>query len=228
MKFERILETSLAYVPLGFESFRRAMPSWAKFKLRLPQRIQTELGSEFRGQICFVEHHESHAASAFFPSPFEEAAILTFDAVGEWATSSIGRGEGNRITVDYEMRFPHSFGMLYSAFTYYTGFRVNSGEYKLMGLAPYGQPKYVDLIMEKIVKVMDDGSVWLDMSYFNYCQGMTMTSEKFHELFGGPPRESETFITQKEMDLGASIQAVCEELSFAQDDTPMSLPANAI
>jgi carbamoyltransferase len=212
VKFERILETSLAYAPLGFESFRRAMPSWAQFKLRLSQRILAELGSEFRGQICFVGHHESHAASAFFPSPFEEAAILTLDAVGEWATSSVGQGEGNHITVDYEMRFPHSLGMLYSAFTYYTGFKVNSGEYKLMGLAPYGQPKYVAVIMEKIVKVMDDGSLWLDMSYFNYCQGMTMTSEKFHELFGGPPRASESFITQKEMDLGASIQAVCEEV----------------
>ena len=212
LKFERILETSLAYVPRGFESFRRAMPSWAKLKLRLPERIRTELGSEFRGQICFVEHHQSHAASAFFPSPFEEAAILTLDAVGEWATSSVGQGKGNRISVDYEMRFPHSLGMLYSAFTYYTGFKVNSGEYKLMGLAPYGQPKYVPLIMEKIVKVMDDGSLWLDMSYFNYGHGMTMTSEKFHKLFGGSPRESETFITQKEMDLAASIQTVCEDV----------------
>ena len=212
LKFERILETSLAHVPRGFESFRSAMPSWAKFKLRLPERIQTELGSEFRGQICFVEHHESHAASAFFPSPFEEAAVLTLDAVGEWATSSIGQGEGNRISVDYEMRFPHSLGMLYSAFTYYAGFKVNSGEYKLMGLAPYGHPRYAELITEKIAKVMDDGSLWLDMSYFSYDHGMTMTSEKFHKLFGRSPREPESFITQKEMDLAASIQQVCEEV----------------
>jgi carbamoyltransferase len=212
VKFERMLETYLAYAPIGFESFRHAMPSWAHLKLRLPQKIVAELGTEFRGQICFTEHHESHAASAFFPSSFEEAAILTLDAVGEWATSAIGQGVGNSITVDCEMRFPHSLGMLYSAFTYYTGFKVNSGEYKLMGLAPYGQPKYVEVIIDKIAKIMDDGSLWLDMSYFNYCQGMTMTSEKFHKLFGGPPRKPESFITQKEMDLGASIQAVCEEV----------------
>ena len=212
VKFERILETALAYAPLGFEPFRRAMPSWAQFKLRLREKILAELKNQFRGEVCFVGHHESHAASAFFPSPFAEAAILTLDAVGEWATSSMGYGKGNRITVNYEMKFPHSLGMLYSAFTYYTGFKVNSGEYKLMGLAPYGEPKYVDTIKEKIANVLDDGSLWLDMSYFNYCQGMTMTSKKFHKLFDGPPRESETFITQKEMDLAASIQKVCEEV----------------
>ncbi len=211
-KFERIVETTLAYVPQGFDAFRRAMPSWAQLKLRLPQKIHAELGNGFAGDIRFVEHHESHAASAFFPSPFEDAAILTLDAVGEWASSSIGHGTDNRITVDYEMRFPHSLGMLYSAFTYYTGFRVNSGEYKLMGLAPYGEPKYAGVITDKLAKVMDDGSVWLDMSYFNYCQGMTMTSGKFHALFGGEPRKPESFITQKEMDLAASIQLVCEEV----------------
>lgn len=212
VKFERLLETYLAFAPDGFQSFRRALPLWIKHKLHIPQEITTGLNGEFRGQLCFAEHHESHAASAFFPSPFEEAAILTLDAVGEWGTSSIGVGRGNQITLTKEMRFPHSLGMLYSAFTYYTGFKVNSGEYKLMGLAPYGQPKYVDIILENIVKIEEDGSLWLDMSYFNYCQGMSMTSEKFHQLFGGPPRRSESFITQKDMDLAASIQIVCEEV----------------
>jgi carbamoyltransferase len=212
VKFERLLETYLAFAPKGFQSFRKAIPLWAWHKLHLPQEIRSELGDAFRGQLCFTDHHESHAASAFFPSPFEEAAILTLDAVGEWSTSSIGVGRGNQITLTHEMRFPHSLGMLYSAFTYYTGFKVNSGEYKLMGLAPYGQPKYVDVVLDKIADVRDDGSLWLDMSYFNYCQGLTMTSEKFHQLFGGPPRQPESFITQKEMDLAASIQVVCEEV----------------
>ena len=212
VKFERLLETYITYAPSGFHSFGKALPSWARTKLRLPQKIQKELGDGFRGEILFTGHHESHAASAFFPSPFDAAAILTLDAVGEWATSSIGRGSGNRISVEYETKFPHSLGMLYSAFTYYTGFKVNSGEYKLMGLAPYGEPRYVDNILGKIATIREDGSVWLDMSYFNYCQGETMTSEKFHELFGGPPRDPESFITQKEMDIGASIQAVCEEV----------------
>jgi carbamoyltransferase len=212
VKFERLLETYVTFAPSGFHSFRKALPSWARTKLRLPQKIQKELGDGFHGQILFTGHHESHAASAFFPSPFDEAAILTLDAVGEWATSSIGRGSGNRISVEYETKFPHSLGMLYSAFTYYTGFKVNSGEYKLMGLAPYGEPRYVDTILGKVASIREDGSVWLDMSYFNYCQGETMTSAKFHELFGGPPRDPESFITQKEMDLGASIQAVCEEV----------------
>ncbi len=212
VKFERLLETYLAFAPEGFQSFRQAIPLWAKHKLHMPKKIIAELGGEFRGQLCFTDHHESHAASAFFPSPFEEAAILTLDAVGEWGTSSIGVGRGNKITITHEMRFPHSLGMLYSAFTYYTGFKVNSGEYKLMGLAPYGQPKYVDVILEKIADIREDGSFWLDMSYFNYCQGLTMTSEKFHKLFGGPPRKSESIITQKDMDLAASIQVVCEEV----------------
>jgi carbamoyltransferase len=212
VKFERLLETYLAYAPQGFASFREAMPQWAQLKLHLPVRMRQQLGPDFRGELRFVEHHESHAASAFFPSPFHEAAILTLDAVGEWSTSTIGLGRGNKVTLSQETRFPHSLGMLYSAFTYYTGFKVNSGEYKLMGLAPYGKPKYVDLILEKIGRMMEDGSLWLDMAYFNYCQGLTMTSEKFHELFGGPPRKPESFITQKEMDLAASIQVVCEEV----------------
>jgi carbamoyltransferase len=210
-KFERLLETYLAFAPTGFSSFRQAVPRWAGHRLHLPQEIRTSLGGNFTGSLCFANHHDSHAASAFFPSPFTEAAILTLDAVGEWATSSIGIGQGNQVSLVQEMRFPHSLGMLYSAFTYYTGFKVNSGEYKLMGLAPYGHPTYTEVILEKIARLGDDGSLWLDMSYFNYCQGLTMTSEKFHRLFGGPPRPPEGLITQKEMDLAASIQVVCEE-----------------
>lgn len=211
-KFDRLLETYLAFAPKGFQSFRRSISLWAGHKLRMPEAIGAALGPEFRGSLCFTDHHESHAASAFYPSPFDEAAILTLDAVGEWTTSSIGFGRGNRITLTHEMRFPHSLGMLYSAFTYYAGFKVNSGEYKLMGLAPYGEPKYVDLILEKIAQIKEDGSLWLDMSYFDYCHGLTMTSEKFHQLFGGPPRKPEALITQKEMNLAASIQVVCEEV----------------
>ena len=212
IKFGRLLETYLAFAPRGFQSFRQAAPVWARHKLRLSQEIKSRLGPKFRGRFCFARHHESHAASAFFPSPFEEAAILTLDAVGEWATSSIGVGRGNRLTLTHELHFPHSLGMLYSAFTYYTGFKVNSGEYKLMGLAPYGKPQYVDVILEKIVRIADDGSLWLDMDYFNYCQGLTMTSDKFHNLFGGPPRKPDSMLTQKDMDLAASIQVVCEEV----------------
>lgn len=212
VKFERLLETYLAYVPSGLASFQEAMPAWAQLKLHLPKTMREGLGRDFQGELHFASHHESHAASAFFPSPFEEAAILTLDAVGEWATSSIGIGRGNALNLTHEIRFPHSLGMLYSAFTYYTGFKVNSGEYKLMGLAPYGSPRYADIIREKIVTISDDGSLMMDMSYFNYCQGLTMTSGKFHELFGGPPRKPESLITQKEMDLAASIQAVCEEV----------------
>jgi carbamoyltransferase len=210
-KFERLMQTYLAVAPLGFESFRRVLPRWASHRLRIPDEITEVLGDKMGGRIYFVNHHEAHAASAFFPSPFQEAAILTLDAVGEWTTSAIGMGRGNQVTLSHEMRFPHSLGMLYSAFTYYTGFKVNSGEYKLMGLAPYGEPKYVGLILDKIARLQDDGSLWLDMKYFNYCQGLTMTSEEFHRLFGGPPRKPEEFITQKDMDLAASIQAVCEE-----------------
>jgi carbamoyltransferase len=212
VKFERLLETFVAFAPWGFAPFRRAFPLWSRYKLNLPREIRRGLGGGFRGKLCFADHHESHAASAFFPSPFEEAAILTLDAVGEWSTSSIGIGRGNCIALTHEMRFPHSLGMLYSAFTFYTGFKVNSGEYKLMGLAPYGQPTYVDTIFEHLIELRDDGSLWMDMSYFDYCNGFTMTSEKFHRLFGGPPRQAEGLITQKEMDLAASIQVVCEEV----------------
>lgn len=212
VKFERLLETYLSYAPAGYDSFAEAIPLWAELKLSLHQKIRNELGPEFKGKLYFADHHQSHAASAFFPSPFERAAILTLDAVGEWSTSSIGLGEGNRISISEEMRFPHSLGMLYSAFTYYTGFKVNSGEYKLMGLAPYGQPRYAKLIREKIVDIREDGSIALDMSYFNYCQGLTMTSEKFHDLFEGPPRRPESLITGKDMDLAASIQVICEDV----------------
>ena len=211
VKFERLLETHLSVAPRGFAPLRRALPLWARQKLQLPELMREHLGGSFRGDLRFVGHHESHAASAFYPSPYEEAAILTLDAVGEWATASVGIGTGNQIELTHEMRFPHSLGMLYSAFTYYTGFKVNSGEYKLMGLAPYGEPRYADLILEKVVDVRRDGSVLLDMSYFDYCHGLRMTSEKFHQTFGGPPRKPESMITQKEMDLAASIQAVTEE-----------------
>ena len=211
VKFERLIDTYRAYAPEGLESFAEAFPLWARQKLQMPDVLRDQLGSEFRGEICFTDHHESHASSAFFPSPFLDAAILTLDAVGEWSTSSIGHGVDNRLELTHEMRFPHSLGMLYSAFTYYTGFRVNSGEYKLMGLAPYGSPTYVDTIYDKLIRLSDDGALWMDMSYFNYCQGLTMTSERFHELFGGPPREPDSQISQKEMDLAASIQVVCEE-----------------
>jgi len=209
--FERLMEMHVAVAPRGFQAFRAALPAWAGSKLHLPRVLKAELGA-FRGRLLFAEHHGSHAASAFFPSPFQEAAILTLDAVGEWATSAIGAGRGNRIELTHEMRFPHSLGMLYSAFTYYTGFKVNSGEYKLMGLAPYGRPIYADVILEKLVDVHDDGSLWLDMDYFAYGHGLTMTSEAFHRLFGGPPRQSESLITQKEMDLAASIQKVTEDV----------------
>ena len=209
--FGRILETQSAFAPESWASFRASTTLWAGTKLRMNEVILSGLGRNFRGELCFADHHESHASSAFYPSPFEEAAILTLDAVGGWDTSTIGFGTGNQLTLTHEMRFPHSLGMLYSAFTYYTGFKVNSGEYKLMGLAPYGEPKYVRLILDTMVDLRDDGSLWLDMSYFNYCQGMTMTSQKFHDLFGGPPRQGETWISQKDMDLAASIQNVCEE-----------------
>jgi carbamoyltransferase len=212
VKFERLLETWLAFAPAGYDAFAEALPVWARDKLHLRRQLREALGPEFRGEIHFTDHHESHAASAFFPSPFDEAAILTLDAVGEWSTSSLGVGRGSRLELQREMRFPHSLGMLYSAFTDYTGFRVNSGEYKLMGLAPYGQPRHVDQIVGRVAHLCDDGSLWLDMSYFNYCQGRTMTSPRFHELFGGPPRQPEARITQKEMDLAASIQVVCEEV----------------
>ncbi|MCX5670371.1 MAG: hypothetical protein NTU94_03490, partial [Planctomycetota bacterium] len=212
LKFERLLETYLAYAPRGFRSFCAAMPLWLRRKLHLPREMDRGLARAYQGRYVFTEHHESHAASAFFPSPFEEAAILTVDGVGEWATASYGVGRGHRIELSHELRFPHSLGLLYSAFTYFTGFKVNSGEYKLMGLAPYGRPVYKDLILERLLDLKDDGSFRMDMSYFNYCQGLTMTGPKFDRLFGGPRRRPETPLTEREMDLAASIQAVTEEI----------------
>ena len=212
LKFERLLETYLAYAPRGFSSFVKAMPVWLREKLHLPGQMRRGLDGAYRKRFIFTEHHESHAASAFFPSPFPEAAILTVDGVGEWATATVGAGTGNRIQLAHELRFPHSPGLLYSAFTYFCGFRVNSGEYKLMGLAPYGEPRYVDLILRRMIDLKEDGSFRMDMSYFNYCQGLTMTSRKFDRLFGGPPREPETPLTGREMDLAASIQRVMEEI----------------
>jgi carbamoyltransferase len=212
LKFERLLETYLSYAPAGFRSFLKAMPLWLRQKLHLPREMNRGLGGRYTKRYVFTEHHESHAASAFFPSPFDEAAILTLDGVGEWATTSYGIGRGNRIELLGEMRFPHSIGLLYSAFTYFTGFRVNSGEYKLMGLAPYGEPKYVDLIYDKLLDVKPDGSFRMAMEYFDYCKGLTMTSRKFDDLFGGPPRKPEAPVTQREMDIAASIQVVTEDI----------------
>lgn len=211
-KFERLCDSYTTFTPRDFSFFNNSFYAWSTFKLQIKNKILKELGGKFHGEFYFTEHHASHAASAFFPSPYEEAAILTLDAVGEWSTSSIGYGKDNTIKILKEMRFPHSLGMLYSAFTYYTGFKVNSGEYKLMGLAPYGKPKYAELIKKHLVTIYPDGSIFMDMSYFNYGYGSTMTSPKFHALFGGEPRKSETFITEKEMDLAASIQAVTEEI----------------
>lgn len=212
LKFERLLETYVAFAPRGFNSFRRAIPLWLSDKLHLPRALDRGLGGRYAGRYVFVEHHESHAASAFFPSPFEEAAILTIDGVGEWATATVGRGRGNRVELLQELRFPHSLGLLYSAFTYYTGFQVNSGEYKVMGLAPYGVPRFKNLILEHLIDLKDDGSFRMDMRYFNYCQGLTMTSERFHRLFGGPPRTPESALSQRDMDLAASVQAVTEDI----------------
>jgi len=212
LKFERLLETYLSYAPRGFQSFLKFVPLWARQKLHLPREIAKGLERRYYKQVVFTEHHESHAASAFFPSPFAEAAILTLDGVGEWATTTYGVGQGNRIELTHEQRFPHSIGLLYSAFTYFTGFRVNSGEYKLMGLAPYGEPTYVDRIREHLIDLKDDGSFRMDMSYFEYCEGLKMTSSKFDELFDGPPRKPESPITAREMDLAASIQEVTEEI----------------
>ena len=212
LKFERLHETFLAHAPWGFRYFVNAVAGWMDHKLNLSRRIRRGLGGAYRKRIVFTEHHESHAASAFFPSPFDEAAILTLDGVGEWATASYGTGRGNRIELTRELHFPHSLGLLYSAFTYFCGFRVNSDEYKLMGLAPYGEPKYAELILDKLVALKEDGSIWMDMSYFNYCRGLTMTSRKFERLFGGPPRRIESAITQREMDIAASAQRVTEEI----------------
>ncbi len=218
VKFERLLETYLAFAPKGFKSFAKAMPIWIKDKLFqksiLIKEIKNTLGSEinWRERLLFSEHHLSHAASAFYPSPFKKAAILTLDGVGEWTTTSLAIGEGKNLKVLKEIHFPHSLGLLYSAFTYYIGFKVNSGEYKVMGLAPYGKPKYADLIKKKLIKIAKDGSFQLDMSYFDYPTGLTMTNKKFNNLFDGPPRKSETNLTQREMDLAASVQKVTEEI----------------
>ena len=210
-KFERLLETYLRYAPTGIKSFNMAMPLWLKEKLWMPDTIKKALDG-FDGKILFCDHHESHAASAFFPSPFEEAVVLTMDGVGEWTTSSWAIGSGNDLQMKGEIKFPHSLGLLYSAFTYYTGFKVNSGEYKVMGLAPYGEPKYVDLIFENLMDLKEDGSFRLNMKYFNYCAGLTMTNKHFDALFGGPPREPESTVTQREMDLARSVQDVTEEV----------------
>ena len=212
LKFDRLLETYFAYSPRGFRSFVQAMPVWLNKKLYLGREMKRALRGAYRKRFIYTEHHESHAASAFFPSPFDEAAILTLDGVGEWATATCGYGKGNKITLLEELRFPHSPGLLYSAFTYFCGFPVNSGEYKLMGLAPYGEPKYVDRILERLIDLKEDGSFRMDMSYFNYCPGLTMTSRKFEELFEGAPRDPEAPITQRDMDLAASIQKVIEEI----------------
>ena len=212
LKFERLLETYLAYAPVGFRSFASAMPLWLRHKLHLPRVMNKGLQYQYKKRYVFTFHHESHAASAFFPSPFREAAILTMDGVGEWATAAFGTGRGNRIDLTHQLRFPHSLGLLYSAFTYFTGFRVNSGEYKLMGLAPYGEPSYVDRILGELIDLKEDGSFKMDLSYFNYCQGLTMTSKKMNQLFGRPPRKPESPLTQDDMDIAASIQKVTEEI----------------
>jgi len=209
IKFERILETYLAFAPLGIRTFIKAIPLWIKKKLWMKDVIAKEVG--FSGQILFPEHHESHAGSAFFPSPFEEAAFLTIDGVGEWTTASYGVGKGNNIQILAEIHFPHSLGLLYSAFTYYTGFKVNSGEYKVMGLAPYGRPIYKDLILDELIDLKEDGSFKLNMKYFDYCVGRAMTNRRFDKLFGGPPRKPESLLTQRDMDLARSVQEVVEE-----------------
>ena len=218
VKFERLLETYLAFAPKGFSSFAKAMPVWIKDKLfqksALIKELKNSLGDDVNWleRLLFSEHHLSHAASAFYPSPFESAAVLTLDGVGEWTTTSLAVGKGHDLKVVKEIHFPHSLGLLYSAFTYYTGFKVNSGEYKVMGLAPYGEPKYSDLIKENLITIAEDGSFQLDMSYFDYATGLTMTNKKFDTLFGGPPRTSEAELTQREMDLAASVQKVTEDI----------------
>ena len=218
VKFERLLETYLAFAPKGFKSFAKAMPIWIKDKLFQKSALIKELKSkldesvDWRERLLFSEHHLSHAASAYYPSPFDSAAVLTLDGVGEWTTTSLAIGNGKNLSVVKEIHFPHSLGLLYSAFTYYTGFKVNSGEYKVMGLAPYGKPVYADVIREKLITVAEDGSFQLDISYFDYATGLTMTNKKFDALFGGPPRTSETELAQREMDLAASVQKVTEDI----------------
>lgn len=218
LKFERLFETYLAFAPRGFGSFATSLPVWIKDKLFqkgiLVDALKEHLGSQidWSSRLLFSEHHLSHAASAFFPSPFEEAAVLTMDGVGEWTTTSLAIGQGSQLSIHKEIHFPHSLGLLYSAFTYYTGFKVNSGEYKVMGLAPYGEPRYADLIKKHLIDIREDGSFHLDMDYFDYCTGLKMTNERFDRLFGGPARTAETDLTQREMDLAASVQAVTEEV----------------
>jgi carbamoyltransferase len=217
IKFERLLETYLANAPAGYKSFKAAIPIWIKEKLFQKPNLEKALkefspSGDLKGKLLFADHHQSHAASAFFPSPFDEATVLTMDGVGEWTTAAVSIGRGNHIEFQREIRWPHSLGLLYSAFTYYTGFKVNSGEYKVMGLAPYGEPKYADLIFKFLIDLKEDGSFWMDQSYFNYATGLTMTSRKFHDLFGAPPRNPESWLTQREMDLAASVQAVTEEV----------------
>jgi carbamoyltransferase len=212
LKFERLLETQLAFAPSGLRSFVMATPVWLREKLMMRRMIKGGFSKKIKAPLLFMDHHESHASSAFFPSPYKEAAFLTLDGVGEWSTSTWGVGRGNTIEVRQHIDFPHSLGLLYSAFTYYCGFKVNSGEYKLMGLAPYGSPVYAKQIYERLIDLKPDGSFWLDMEFFNYCQGLTMTNGRFNDLFGGPPRDPESSIEQRHMDLAASIQAVTEEI----------------
>jgi carbamoyltransferase len=211
-KFDRLLETYLSYAPAGFRSFRLAMPMWLKDKLHMRRTLRQRFSSNQKTPFVFPEHHESHAASAFFPSPYDSAAILTLDGVGEWSTATYGAGESNRLRLLKQLAFPHSLGLLYSAFTYYCGFKVNSGEYKLMGLAPYGKPVYFDVILKHLIDLRADGSFWMNMDYFNYCQGLTMTNARFDQLFGGKPRNPESMIEQRHIDLAASIQKVTEEI----------------
>ena len=223
VKFERLLETYTSLAPRGWKSYLMAMPTWLGEKLWMADAMADELDG-FEGQVLFGEHHESHAASAFYPSPFEQAAVVTMDGVGEWATSSIGIGRGSELEIIRETRFPHSLGLLYSAFTYFAGFKVNSGEYKVMGLAPYGEPKYVDLIKKHLVEIRDDGSLWMNQEYFTYTHGLTMTGSKLEALLGGPARKPESLLTQREMDLARSIQEITEEVmlkmtTFAHKET---------
>lgn len=215
LTFERLFETWFSYAPAGWRSFMAALPVWLNEKLFLTREIDKGLGNQYSGPLHYMRHHQSHAASAFYPSPFQNAALLTIDGVGEWSTTTIGVGHDHRLELLEEIRFPHSLGLLYSAFTYYLGFRVNSGEYKVMGLAPYGTPRYADLIWKHLIDLKPDGSFWMDMGYFNYCEGLTMTNARFHDVFGGPPRRSEGILTQREMDLAASVQKVCEDVMLA-------------
>ncbi len=215
LTLDRLIETWLAFVPFGWRFFVTALPAWLNEKLFIAREIDKGLRDTYEGPQYFLRHHQSHAASAFYPSPYQEAAVLTMDGVGEWSTTTIGIGQGSRLTLRDEIRFPHSLGLLYSAFTYYTGFKVNSGEYKMMGLAPYGQPVYAERIRKHLIDLKPDGSFWMDMRYFNYCQGLTMTSAAFHDLFEGDPRSSEAPLTKRDMDLAASIQQVCEEVMVA-------------